>query len=145
MAISSFFLFSFSPSSLSLSPSSLSLSLSLLSLLLDFVNEFAEKHKLKWGADNVMQVSNTAYKPMKWNLGNQEIDSCDTYKYLGDIIMRNGSNKKNFEEREAKVMASTRKILSLCGNAVFRSIRLQALLKMHNCCTMAGFHDVKAL
>ena len=36
-------------------------------------------------------------------------------------------------------MASTRKILSLCGNAVFRSIRLQALLKMHNCCTMAGF------
>ena len=67
------------------------------------------------------------------------IDSCDSYKYLGDTITRNGSNKKNFEERETKVMASTRKILSLCGNAVFRSIRLQALLKMHNCCTMAGF------
>ena len=107
---------------------------------LEFVNEFAWKHELKWGADkcNVMEIGNTAYKPTKWTLGKQEIDSCDAYKYLGDLIMRNGSNKKNIEERENKVMASTRKILSLCGNAVFKGIRLLALLKMHNCCTMAG-------
>ena len=50
--------------------------------------------------------------------------------------MRNGSNKKNIEEREIKVMASTRKILALCGNSLFTKIQLKALIKLHNCCTI---------
>ena len=41
-----------------------------------------------------MEVGNGGYKETKWKLGNVEIDSCDSYKYLGDIIMRNGNNKK---------------------------------------------------
>ena len=51
------------------------------------------------------------YHQKRWNLGNFEIDSCTEYKYLGDCIERNGSNKKNIEEREVKVMAATRKIM----------------------------------
>ena len=63
---------------------------------LQFVNEFAVKHKLKWGREkcNVMDVGNGKYKQMKWSLGNLEIDSCDHYRYLGDIITRNGNNQK---------------------------------------------------
>ena len=57
------------------------------------------------------------------------------YKYLGDWIMRNGSNKKNLEERENKVMAATRKIISLCGTEVIKNIQMRALLKLHETCT----------
>ena len=108
-------------------------------LTLQFVNDFAVKHKLKWGRDkcNVMEVGNGRYNQIKWKLGNLEIDSCDKYKYLGDIIMRNGNNQKNIEDRQFKVMAMTRKILALGGNEVFKKIRLKALLKMHNSCTIA--------
>ena len=106
---------------------------------LQFVNDFAVKHKLKWGKDkcNVMDVGNGRYKQVKWKLGNLEIDSCDQYKYLGDIIMRNGNNQKNIEDRQCKVMAMTRKILALGGNEIFKKIKLTALLRMHNSCTIA--------
>ena len=106
---------------------------------LQFVNQFAVKHKLKWGQDkcNVMEIGNGRYKQVKWKLGDLEIDSCDKYKYLGDIIMRNGDNHKNIEDRQSRVMATTRKILALGGNEIFKNMNLKALLKMHNSCTIA--------
>ena len=103
------------------------------------VNEFAVKHRLKWGKEkcNVMEIGHGKYTEKKWLLGEDEIETCETYKYLGDVIMRNGGNKKNIEDRENKVMASTRKIIASCGNEMFRKIQLKALLKMHNARTMA--------
>ena len=108
-------------------------------LTLDYVDEFATKHKLKWGKEkcNVMEIGRNAYKKSNWMLGELEISSCETYKYLGDVIMRNGSNKKNIEDRENKAMAVSRKIMSLCSNEVFAEIQLEALLRMHNACTIA--------
>ena len=45
-----------------------------------------------------MQIGKSKYTPKKWALGDEEIDSCETYKYLGDIIMRNGGNQKIIED-----------------------------------------------
>ena len=108
---------------------------------LGLINEFAIKHKLKWGGDKckVMEIGNQTFKQKMWKLGNQEISSSDSYKYLGDIIMKNGGNKRNIEEREMKAMASTRKILAMCSNDIFQKIKLKALIKLHNSCTIAGF------
>ena len=101
------------------------------------VNEFAVRHKLKWGKDKckVMEIGNGKYVEKEWDLGTLKIDSCTEYKYLGDWIMRNGSNKKNLEERENKVMAATRKLISLCGTDVIKNIQMRALLKLHETCT----------
>ena len=102
------------------------------------VNDFAVRHKLKWGKEKckVMEVGNGGYVNKEWDLGKMKIDSCTDYKYLGDWIMRNGSNKKNLEEREGKVMAATRKIISLCGTEVIKNIQMRALLKLHETCTV---------
>ena len=107
-------------------------------LTLECVNEFAVKRKLKWGQEKckVMEIGPGPYAYETWQLGQQEIESCESYKYLGDVMMKNGSNKKNIDEREIKVMASTRKILALCGNSLFRKIQPKALIKLHNCCTI---------
>ena len=107
---------------------------------LEKVNEFAVKHRLKWGKEkcNVMEIGTNRYEPKKWILGQEEIDSCESYKYLGDVIMRNGGNKKNIEDRENKVMAITRKIIASSGNEVFQKMQLKALLKMHNAKTVAS-------
>ena len=104
------------------------------------VNEFAIKHRLKWGKEkcNVMEIGNGKYTPRKWTLGEEEIESCESYRYLGDIIMRNGKNAKNIEDRENKAMASTRKIMASCGNEIFKKIQLKSLIKMHNACTVSG-------
>ena len=108
-------------------------------LTLAQVDEFAKKHKLKWGREKckVMEVGCGKYEETKWRLGNLEIDSCTEYKYLGDWMSRNGSNKKNLEDREIKVMAATRKIISLCGTEVVKKIQMKALLKMHESCTVS--------
>ena len=93
---------------------------------LDRVNEFAVKHRLKWGKEkcNVMRIGNDKYVAEKWLLGQEEIDSCEQYRYLGDIIMRNGSNKKNIEDGKVRVMVTTRKILATCGNEVFKKVEI---------------------
>ena len=102
------------------------------------VDEFAIKHKLKWGREKckVMEVGYGKYQEKSWNLGKLNIDSCTEYKYLGDWIQRNGGNKKNLEEREVKVMAATRKIMALCDSDVIRKIQLKALIKLHETCTL---------
>ena len=107
-------------------------------ITLKCVDTFAVKHKLKWGKEKckVMEIGSGSVTPRTWMLGQEEIESCETYKYLGDVIMRNGGNKKNLEEREVRVMTCTRKIMALCGNGPFKRIQLKALLKMHNCCTI---------
>ena len=104
-------------------------------LTLACVDEFAVKHKLKWGKDkcNVMQVGSGEYSKTKWNLGKLEIDSCMEYKYLGDWIMKDGKNKRNIEERE-KVMAATRKLIALCGDSVIKKI---ALMKLYETCILS--------
>ena len=105
---------------------------------LEQVNEFAVKHKLKWGRDkcNVMDVGNGKYNRRSWDLGKVTIDSCTEYKYLGDWIERNGSNKKNLQEREIKAMAATRKIIAMCGTDVISKIQMKALVKLHETCTI---------
>ena len=104
------------------------------------VNEFAVKHKLKWGREkcNVMPVGSGKYVQREWDLGKMKIDTCTEYKYLGDWIMRNGGNKKNIEERENKTMAATRRIIGLCRTDIIKKIQMRALLKLHETCTMAG-------
>ena len=69
---------------------------------LNAVNEFARKHKLKWGIDKckVMVIGRDAYKLEKWDLGECQIESCEEYRYLGDIITRNNSNQRNINERK---------------------------------------------
>ena len=84
-----------------------------------------------------MPVGNGKYTKSEWKLGELRIDSCIDYKYLGDWINRNGSNKRNIEEREIKVMVATRKIIALCSGDVIRKMQLRALIKMHETCTVA--------
>ena len=108
-------------------------------LTLACVDEFAVKHKLKWGKDkcNVMQVGSGEYSETKWSLGKLEIDSCMEYKYLGDLITKDGKNKRNIEERENKVMAATRKVIAICGDSVINRIEVKALTKLHETCILS--------
>ena len=102
-------------------------------LTLAMVNEFAIKHKLKWGSDkcNVMHIGTNAYVEKTWKLGSTDISSCENYKYLGDIIMRNNGNQKNIEDRENKVKMVTRKIISMCSSDVLNKMEVWPLLKLH--------------
>ena len=102
-------------------------------LTLQMVNEFAIKHKLKWGVEKckVMQIGKSAYVQQKWKLGGLDIDSCDHYKYLGDIVMRNNGNQKNIEEREKTVKFATRQIISWCSSETISGMEVQALLRQH--------------
>ena len=102
-------------------------------LTLQMVNEFAVKHKLKWGGDKckVMPIGKSAFVQQKWDLGSIKIDSCDSYKYLGDIIMRNNCNKKNIDDRENKVKSATRQVISMCGSETIQGMEIEGLLKLH--------------
>ena len=108
---------------------------------LNAVNEFAKKHKLKWGTEKckVLAIGKNAYKLSKWNLGDSEIESCEEYRYLGDIITRNNSNQRNIEERENRVKMVTRKVISMCSNEILNRIEMWALMKLHETTTVSSF------
>ena len=97
------------------------------------VHDFAVRHKVKWGSQkcNVLEIGRHREVKETWKLGGEDIKSSDTYKYLGDIISRNGTNKQNVEDRTKKVKNSTREIMS-CGNAdIMKDIELNVCLKLH--------------
>ena len=65
------------------------------------INEFAVIHQLEWGEKKckVMEIGTHKDVTEHWNLGNKVIDNCQEYKYLGEIISRDGRNAANIKER----------------------------------------------
>ena len=105
---------------------------------LDEVNEFAKKHKLTWGADkcNVMELGRHKNVTQEWTLGSDKIQHSATYKYLGDIVSRNGSNTDNIEERERKVKFTTVNVITCARQEIMKRIEISILLKLHEAVTI---------
>ena len=104
------------------------------------VYEFGRKHKLEWGLDKckVMELGSNGCQKNRWKLGDDEIESCDSYKYLGlgEIITSNGKNNENLCARFNKVKATVRAI-NTCGDGnVMRRIEVDMIIKLHIAVTL---------
>ena len=97
------------------------------------VNDFAIKHKIKWGTEKckVLEIGGHSDYKEKWKLGNQDIEGAETYKYLGDYINRKGTNKENIEERLRKVKLSTREIITYGTSSTMRKLQSRLLIELH--------------
>ena len=100
--------------------------------MLQIINNFAKNHKLQWGAHKckVMAIGKHN-KQNKWPLGDLEIENCNEYKYLGDIISNDGKNKQNINERKRKATATTISINTLASNEILNCIETPILLELH--------------
>ena len=105
------------------------------------VSEFSKKHKLEWGAHKCKTMEIGCHKETNssWMLGDQTIHKCDTYKYLGDIIHRNGKNNDNLKERCDKLRNTVRAIITCCKSEIMQKVGVKALLKLHEAETMSAF------
>ena len=101
--------------------------------MLDKIAEFAIQHKMEWGVDKckVMQIGRGKDKVETWKLGDKTIESTSEYKYLGDVITRNGTNKRNLEEREKKVNQAVRGIKSCAQHEIMDKVQNQVILRLH--------------
>ena len=97
------------------------------------MNEFAIKHKLKWGKEkcNIMRVGKHKGVPQSWKLGDIDIEETSEYKYLGDIITNNGKNTKNIEARKNKLQATTININTIASSEVLNRVETAVLLELH--------------
>ena len=97
------------------------------------ISEFAVKHQLEWGVEKckVMEIGTHKEKQTQWDLGGKNIGVCQNYKYLGEIISRNGKNADNLSERQKKVIATVRQITNCGKNAIMKKIQTKILLKLH--------------
>ena len=70
-------------------------------LTLKATNEFAIKRQLEWGVDKCKAMEIGKHKEIKneWKLGDKTIGICKSYKYLGEIISRDGKSAENLAER----------------------------------------------
>ena len=102
-------------------------------LTLKAVDEFAIKHKLEWGVDKckVMEIGSKKGKKESWELGKKSIGSCDTYRYLGEEISKDGKSQKNIEERSGKVKGAVRAIMTCAKSGVMKRIETQVLLRLN--------------
>ena len=102
---------------------------------LKLVDEYAMKYSLKWGVDKcaVMEVGRHANMEKTWKLGDESIQHQDDYKYLGDIICRDGRNTKNIIQRTNKIKVSTCSIITCGSYDVMMRIELNVLLKKLRC------------
>ena len=103
-----------------------------LKIMLDTIDQFAKRHKLKWGQDKckIMRIGGGPEQE-KWNLGEMEIGTCDTYTYLGDIITSDGKNTKNIQSRKNKITISSASINTIASSEVLSRIESFVLLDLH--------------
>ena len=108
---------------------------------LDNINEFSIKHKLEWGPDKckTMEIGAHKEKRSSWMLGSKTIDKCENYKYLGEIINRNGKNEENIKERVNKLRNTVRAIITCCKSEVMKKIGMKVILKLHETETISAF------
>ena len=74
------------------------------------VREFGLKHQLEWGLDKckVMEIGAGRKQKEEWKLGDDMIENCESYKYLGEQITANGKNEENLTARFQKVKNTVR-------------------------------------
>ena len=71
-----------------------------------------------------------------WNLGEKVISNCKSYKYLGEIIQRDGKNDENLIARFNKVKAAVRAIMTCAKSRIMKKIEMKVILKLHECVTV---------
>ena len=105
------------------------------------VDKFSQKHKLEWGREKckVMEVGNHKEERDSWMLGDKTIEKCENYKYLGEIINRNGKNDENFNERCKNLKNTVRAIITCRKSDVMKKVAVEAILKLHETETMSAF------
>ena len=105
---------------------------------LNAVNNFAIKHQLEWGAQKceVMEIGAHKEKNTNWKLGKKTIKNCKSYKYLGEIIMRDGKNEENLKARINKVKSVVRAIMTCAKNDIMKRIEMSVILKLHETVTV---------
>ena len=74
----------------------------------------------------------------EWELGDLTIQSCSSYKYLGDIISNNGKNKDNISDRKKKVIGSTMSINTIAANEVLNKVETMVILELHEKINIPG-------
>ena len=65
------------------------------------IHGFGVKHRIEWGEEKckVMEIGKHKEERSEWKLGDKTIGNCNTYKYLGEILSRDGSNNENLTAR----------------------------------------------
>ena len=107
-------------------------------LTLNATNEFAVKRQLEWGEDKckVMEIGKHKEKKNEWQLGKKSIGNCKCYKYLGEIISRDGKSTENLNERENKVKCTVQAIMTCGKSDIMKKIETAVLLKLHDSVTL---------
>ena len=59
------------------------------------------------------------------------IQNCSSYKYLGEIISRNGKNAENIKDKLEKVKTRVTEIITCARSDIMRRIRTSVFLKLH--------------
>ena len=100
--------------------------------ILDKIDQFARKHKLKWGREKckVMKIGKNS-DHNTWKLGEMNIDSCKSYTYLGDVITADGKNTENIKNRKNKITVSSISINSIASSEILYRIETKVLLELH--------------
>ena len=102
-------------------------------LTLNEASEFAVKHKFSWGPKKcrTMEIGSHKEERSSWKLGDHEISKCDSYKYLGDYITRDGKNAENLKERGEKAKAVVRTIITCCKSEIMAKIGVTTMIRLH--------------
>ena len=106
---------------------------------LNAINEFATKHHIQWGIDKckVLEVGVQKTNTDEWKLGDKKIENCESYKYLGEIIQRNGKNDQNLKIRFQKAKAAVRVINTLGKSSVMKKVEMKLIIQLHEAVTLS--------
>ena len=78
-----------------------------------------------------MEIGTHNERKKIWKMGQGEITNCESYTYLGEILMRNGKNGENLKRRINKVKAAIREVGNFARGPEMRGCQMKVIIKLH--------------
>ena len=107
-----------------------------LQKLLDTTERIAKKYHIEFGEpkSKIMVLGKNPNKNTGWKIGEQQMAITEDYKYLGEIINRKRSMKKQLSETRRKVEGALQTILTVAGDPNLLGIQMETIWKLVETC-----------
>ena len=103
--------------------------------MLNITDDIAKRYHIKFGKEKSQILTIGSEEPTpNLTLGDEEMDSTTTYKYLGMTMNRKGNLEAHLKSTKGKVEAALQTIFCMAGNEEFKNIEMATIWKLINTC-----------
>ena len=104
--------------------------------MLLITQEMASRYRIEFGKEKSKTMCIAVKNHNPFNLGQQQLDICRKYKYLGRVMDQDNKGKEHINEVKCKAEGALQTILAIAGNPDLKGIEMKIMWQLLEACIM---------